>query len=68
MASHENLYMSNIILTEEVLFRNIYVCTYIHVIIVNETVGHKFKREQSRRGLWLVCRDKSEGEIDIIIL
>ena len=53
MVSPENIHTSNIIQTEQVIFRNIYVytCTYIyteayhaymHAITINEKEGHEF--------------------------
>lgn len=35
MVSPENIYASNILQMEQVIFRNIYVDTYIHVVTIN---------------------------------
>jgi hypothetical protein len=41
------IHTSNIIRTKKIIFRNIYVYTYIHIIIISEKRGHKFEREQA---------------------
>lgn len=42
MASHENTYTSNIVWTEEVIFGDIYVYTYIHEIMISEKGDPEF--------------------------
>lgn len=48
MLSPENMHDTRNITTqiEHVVFRNIIVHTYIHVIIINEKRGHTFERDQ----------------------
>lgn len=48
----ENIYASNIIWTQQVLFKSIYVYTYtcMHVIIANEKEAINLK--EVRRGIW----------------
>lgn len=59
--SPESIHISNIILTEQVLVRTIYVYmnAYMHVITISRKRGHEFDRE----GEWHVGGRKGEGEI-----
>lgn len=40
---------SNTVWTEQIMFRNIYVCTYMHTITISDERGQKSKREE---GIW----------------
>lgn len=44
--SPENIYTNNITHTEKAIFRNIYVCTYIYVVLISEKEGHEFEGGQ----------------------
>jgi hypothetical protein len=57
MVSPENIHTSDIIQTEQVIFRNIYVYTYRCVTTITEK-SHEFER----------ARDGLEGEVGVIIL
>lgn len=57
--SHENVYTSNIIQTRQVIFRNSYAYTHMHVTIIIEKRGQRFGR---------VKKKEREGITGVIIL
>lgn len=40
----EELHTDNIMQTEQAVFRNVYVDTYLHITAINEKRGHAFER------------------------
>lgn len=48
MVSQENTYTLDIIQTEKIIIRNIYVCTYTHIYVRKEAMNLK----KSNRGMW----------------
>ena len=48
MVNPENIHTSNIIQTEQVIFRNIYVYTYMCVMTINTKGSHEFERQPNR--------------------
>ena len=64
MVSPENIHTSNIIQTEHIIFRNIFVYTYsyMHITTISEKRGHEFEREQGRV-YGKIGEDKGKGEI-----
>lgn len=44
--SHDNMHANSLLKPEQVALRNIHVYTDMHVIIINEKIGHRFEREQ----------------------
>lgn len=62
MVNPENIHTSNIIQTEQVIFRDISE----YIIIISEKRGHKFEREQGKihGSIW---REEREGKNIAII-
>ena len=60
MVSPENIHTRNIIQTEQFIFRNMYVYTYMRIIATNEKRDHKLERENAGVYKW-VWREKREG-------
>lgn len=69
MENPENIHTSNTMQTDQVIFSNIYVYTYVYMNITKiiEKRCHEFDREQ-RLAYGRVRRNEKEGEDDVIII
>lgn len=67
MANLENISTSNILQTEQVVFKNICLCIHIPQTTINEKRGHEFAREQGEvyGRIW---REEREGRMTVIVL
>lgn len=65
MVSLENTSMRNIIQTEQVILKSMYVYTYMHLTI-NEKRDHKFEREQGK--VYEKVQMEEKEEINYIII
>lgn len=52
MVSHENLYTTDVIQTEKVIIRNIYVCTYTCMCVTPIRKKEAMSLKESNRSMW----------------
>lgn len=52
MVSPENIYTSDVIQTEKVIIRNIYVCTYTYMCVTSISKKEVMSLKESNRGMW----------------
>lgn len=68
MVNPENTHTSDSIWTEQVLFRSIYLCTYMYTVAISlKKRSHKFEGECRGVYRW-VWRKEREGVGDVVVI
>lgn len=62
MANPENIRMNDITLTDQFIFKNVYVYTYMNVTTIIEKKGHDFEREKARVCGMVWRKEKQRGK------